>query len=295
MATYLATEKLHFKIGGNMKIGVRGSKLALAYADKVVALLPQAWPEIKITEIKTQGDIKADQPIHEMGGKGVFVSAIEKQLINKKIDLAIHSFKDLPAQMDERLEIVAVLERQDPRDCYIGVLFPNAKVGTGSPRRIAELTENFNVPFNVRPIRGNIDTRLRKLDEGMYDAIILAVAGLEALGLENRITKRFPLDKMLPCVGQGVIAIQMRKDHPDLRSLQKILNHWNTYYSVMSERKMLQVIDGDCHTAVGAISSIVGDCLMLKSINYTNNKQYEATGKLMDYIQIGEEVGNNIK
>jgi len=278
-----------------MKIGVRGSKLALAYADKVVALLPQAWPEIKITEIKTQGDIKADQPIHEMGGKGVFVSAIEKQLIDKKIDLAIHSFKDLPAQMDERLEIVAVLERQDPRDCYIGVLFPNAKVGTGSPRRIAELTENFNVPFNVRPIRGNIDTRLRKLDEGMYDAIILAVAGLEALGLENRITKRFPLDKMLPCVGQGVIAIQMRKDHPDLRSLQKILNHWNTYYSVMSERKMLQVIDGDCHTAVGAISSIVGDCLMLKSINYTNNKQYEATGKLMDYIQIGEEVGNNIK
>jgi len=295
LATYLATEKLHFKIGGNMKIGVRGSKLALAYADKVVALLPQAWPEIKITEIKTQGDIKADQPIHEMGGKGVFVSAIEKQLIDKKIDLAIHSFKDLPAQMDERLEIVAVLERQDPRDCYIGVLFPNAKVGTGSPRRIAELTENFNVPFNVRPIRGNIDTRLRKLDEGMYDAIILAVAGLEALGLENRITKRFPLDKMLPCVGQGVIAIQMRKDHPDLRSLQKILNHWNTYYSVMSERKMLQVIDGDCHTAVGAISSIVGDCLMLKSINYTNNKQYEATGKLMDYIQIGEEVGNNIK
>ena len=278
-----------------MKIGVRGSKLALAYADKVVALLPQAWPEIKITEIKTQGDIKADQPIHEMGGKGVFVSAIEKQLIDKKIDLAIHSFKDLPAQMDERLEIVAVLERQDPRDCYIGVLFPNAKVGTGSPRRIAELTENFNVPFNIRPIRGNIDTRLRKLDEGMYDAIILAVAGLEALGLENRITKRFPLDKMLPCVGQGVIAIQMRKDHPDLRSLQKILNHWNTYYSVMSERKMLQVIDGDCHTAVGAISSIVGDCLMLKSINYTNNKQYEATGKLMDYIQIGEEVGNNIK
>ncbi len=278
-----------------MKIGVRGSKLALAYADKVVALLPQAWPEIKITEIKTQGDIKADQPIHEMGGKGVFVSAIEKQLIDKKIDLAIHSFKDLPAQMDERLEIVAVLERQDPRDCYVGVLFPNAKVGTGSPRRIAELTENFNVPFNVRPIRGNIDTRLRKLDEGMYDAIILAVAGLEALGLENRITKRFPLDKMLPCVGQGVIAIQMRKDHPDLRSLQKILNHWNTYYSVMSERKMLQVIDGDCHTAVGAISSIVGDCLMLKSINYTNNKQYEATGKLMDYIQIGEEVGNNIK
>ena len=279
-----------------MKLGVRSSKLALAYADKVVRTLqPPSTSSFPIIKIKTEGDVKHNVPIQEMGGKGVFVTEIEKQLLNKNIDLAIHSFKDLPAQMDDDLEIIAVLQRSDPRDCYIGKLYPQAVVGTGSPRRIAQLKANFTADFNIKNIRGNIDTRLAKLDNGEYDAIILAVAGLEALNLQKRITKTLPFDKMLPCVGQGVIAIQARKDLPDKDFFINKLNHWPTFYSVMSERAMLQEIEGDCHTAVGAISTLVSDCINLKAINYNTNKQFEMISKLSEYKQLGKEVGKKIK
>ena len=211
-----------------MKLGVRRSKLALAYAQQVIDVLP--FPEIELVPIVTEGDVKHDQPINEMGGKGVFVSEIERYLIDKKIDIAVHSFKDLPAEMDDRLEISAVLERNDPRDCFIGKLFPNATVGTGSPRRIAQLQKNFNTSFQIKPIRGNIDTRIQKLEHNHYDAIILAVAGLETLNLQHKITKILPFDKMLPCVGQGVIAIQTRKDLP-YPNILKSITHLPTYYS----------------------------------------------------------------
>ena len=275
-----------------MKLGVRRSKLALAYAQQVIDVLP--FPEIELVPIVTEGDVKYDKPINEMGGKGVFVSEIERHLIDKKIDIAVHSFKDLPAEMDDRLEISAVLERNDPRDCFIGKLFPNATVGTGSPRRIAQLQKNFNTSFQIKPIRGNIDTRIQKLEHNHYDAIILAVAGLETLNLQHKITKILPFDKMLPCVGQGVIAIQTRKDLP-YPNILKSITHLPTYYSVMAERELLKTIEGDCHTAVGVISSIVGDCIILQAVNYENDKQYTTTGKLKDYIHIGQEVGNKIK
>ena len=261
----------------------------------VRTLQPPSTSSFPIIKIKTEGDVKHNVPIQEMGGKGVFVTEIEKQLLNKNIDLAIHSFKDLPAQMDDDLEIIAVLQRSDPRDCYIGKLYPQAVVGTGSPRRIAQLKANFTADFNIKNIRGNIDTRLAKLDNGEYDAIILAVAGLEALNLQKRITKTLPFDKMLPCVGQGVIAIQARKDLPDKDFFINKLNHWPTFYSVMSERAMLQEIEGDCHTAVGAISTLVGDCINLKAINYNTNKQFEMISKLSEYKQLGKEVGKKIK
>ena len=275
-----------------MKIGVRSSKLAMAYAQKVIDALQVN--DTEIVPIVTEGDIKTNTSIQEIGGKGVFVSEIEKHLLEKTIDIAVHSFKDLPAEMDSELDIIAVLERNDPRDCYIGKLHPYARVGTGSPRRIAQLQKNFNVEFDIRPIRGNIDTRLKKLDNNEYDAIILAVAGLEALQLQERIQKVFPLDKMLPCVGQGVIAVQSRKDFNDIDTISKI-NHLPTYYSVMAEREVLKVIQGDCHTAVGVISSTVGDCIILQAINYENDKQYTTIGKQEDYLKLGQEVGNNIK
>ena len=274
-----------------MKLGVRKSKLAMAYAEKVINSLP--FPQKEIVPITTEGDIKANQPIHEIGGKGVFVSEIEKHLLQGKIDIAIHSFKDLPAYMDNDLEISAVLERGDPRDCYVGKLFPKARIGTGSPRRIAQLKDNFKVDFEIQHIRGNIDTRLSKLDSGQYDAIILAVAGLEALGLQNKITKIFPFDKMLPCVGQGTIAIQCRKNSV-YSNMMKSINHLPTYYSVMAEREMLITIGGDCNTAVGVISSHVGDCITIKAINYNTNKQHEIVGKQTDYLELGREIGKYI-
>ena len=276
-----------------MNIGVRGSKLAIEYAKQVEAQCFNSFESNRIT-IKTDGDIFENKSIQDIGGKGVFVSAIEQQLIDKNIDVAVHSFKDLPAVMDPRLEISAVLKRNDPRDCYVGTLFPKAKIGTGSPRRIAQLKQNFNVDFDIKPIRGNIDTRIRKLEQGEYDAIILAVAGLETLGLQHKIKKIFPFDKMLPCVGQGVVAIQTRKGSSH-SEVAKLNNHWNTYYSVMAERAMLQEIDGDCHTAVGAISTLVGDCINLKAINYNTGKQFESTSKLLEYKLLGEEVGKQLK
>tara|TARA_B100000683_G_C12462892_1_gene544786 strand:+ start:123 stop:947 length:825 start_codon:yes stop_codon:yes gene_type:complete len=274
-----------------MKLGVRSSKLAMAYAQKVIESLP--FPEIEVLPIVTEGDAKHNQPIHEMGGKGVFVSEIEKHLIDKKIDIAVHSFKDLPADMDDRLEISAVLPRNDPRDCVVGKLFPNAIVGTGSPRRIAQLQKNFKVDFQIKPIRGNIDTRIQKHKDKQYDALILAVAGLETLGLQDNITTILPLEKMLPCVGQGAIAVQTRKDF--WTKSMNTINHLPTYYSVMAEREVLKTIEGDCHTAVGVISSVVGDCVILQAINYENDKQYSTIGKQKDYIKLGQEVGNKIK
>ena len=277
-----------------MKVGVRGSKLAIAYANKVVHALQSPNP-IELVKIKTKADVHENKAIHEIGGKGVFVSEIEQKLLDKSIDIAVHSFKDLPAEMNDDLEIIAVLERNDPRDCYVGKLHPYARVGTGSPRRIAQLKNNFNVEFDIRPIRGNIDTRLKKLDNNEYDAVILAVAGLEALQLQKRIQKILPFDKMLPCVGQGVIAVQARKDMPDKDFFIQKLNHLPTYYSVMSERAMLQEIDGDCHTAVGAVSTLVGDCIILEAINYNNNKQWKAMAKRQEYNWLGKEVGKQIK
>ncbi len=277
-----------------MKLGVRGSKLALTYADKVIHKLQSPTP-LDIIPIKTTADLHENKPIQDMGGKGVFVTEIEQQLLDKEIDIAVHSFKDLPAQMNNDLEIIAVLERNDPRDCYVGKLHPQAKVGTGSPRRTAQLKQNFKVDFEIIPIRGNIDTRLKKLDNGDYDAVIFAVAGLEALNLQHRIQKILPFDKMLPCVGQGVIAIQARKDMPDKEFFSEKLNHMPTFWSAMSERTMLQEIDGDCHTAVGAISTLVGDCLILEAINYNNNKHWKAMSKLNEYFWLGNEVGKKIK
>lgn len=275
-----------------MKLGVRSSKLAMAYANKVIDALP--FSDIEIVPIVTEGDVKSNTSIQEIGGKGVFVSEIEKHLLEGTIDIAVHSFKDLPAQMDDKLTISAVLERNDPRDCYIGRLFPKARVGTGSPRRIAQLKNNFTVDFDILPIRGNIDTRLQKLDNDQYDAIILAVAGLEALGLENKITKILPFDKMLPCVGQGTIAIQTRKDYEWHDKVQSIC-HMPTYYSVMAEREVLKAVDGDCHTAIGVISTLVGDCIMIRAYNYENDKEYANMSKRTDYMELGREVGNKIK
>ena len=277
-----------------MKLGVRGSKLALAYADKVVHKLESPTP-LEIVPIKTTADIHEDKAIQDIGGKGVFVTEIEQRLLDKSIDIAVHSFKDLPAEMDKDLEIIAVLERNDPRDCYVGKLHPHARVGTGSPRRIAQLKENFNVEFDINPFSGNIETILMILVIVEFVAVIFAVAGLEALQLQKRIQKILPFDKMLPCVGQGVIAIQARKDLLDKDFYINKLNHLPTYYSVMSERAMLQEINGDCHTAVGAVSTLVGDCIILEAINYNNNKHWKAMSKRNEYIWLGREVGKNIK
>jgi len=218
---------------------------------------------------------------------------IEDELFNGNVDIAVHSTKDLPTVMPKELILAGVLKRNDPRDCYIGKFFPGAKVGTGSPRRKEQLTL-INEHLEVKHIRGNIATRIKKLEEGEYDAIVLARAGLELLNLEKMITHTFDFDHMLPAVGQGAIAIQTRTMSPYTALIRQI-NHLDTFYCVLAERTALKFLDGDCHSAVGILAQVTGDCITLKAINYNNMKDCTVTGKILDYKQIGEQVGLAIK
>ena len=190
-----------------LRIGVRGSKLALAYADRVCKELSC---DTKIEVIQTDGDLNPDTPIHEIGGKGVFCNAIEYALKYGLIDVGVHSLKDIPGDIEHPdLHICAVLKRSRPHDVLIGKIFDGFVIGTSSPRRKAQLEQLYSgINVKIKPIRGNIDTRLEKLDAGDYDAIVLAEAGLDALGIK-RDYERLPI---IPAIGQGTIALQTRKD-----------------------------------------------------------------------------------
>jgi len=232
-----------------LRIGVRGSKLALAYAERVCNELSC---DTEIVIIKTAGDLHPDTPIHEIGGKGVFCNALEQELLNGTIDVAVHSLKDMPGDVEHpNLEIGAVLERNSPYDCLIGNVFDGFVLGTSSPRRKAQLEKLYaNLNVVIKPIRGNIDSRLNKLDNGEYDAIILAEAGLQALGIERTVT-RLPI---IPAVGQGIIALQTVKGLM-AGDIVKEINHDLTFRQAQLERALLKGIGGDCTTKVAAYAS----------------------------------------
>lgn len=232
-----------------MRVGVRGSDLALAYANRACGLLPC---DTEIVVIKTMGDLNPDVPIHEIGGKGVFCSAIETALINNEIDVAVHSLKDMPGDIEHPdLVVASYLKRNNPHDVLIGNVFEGCVIGSSSPRRkeqIQELYGNLNV--EIKHIRGNIDTRLQKLDNKEYDAIILAKAGLDALNI-TRICK--PLD-IIPAVGQGTTVLQCRKDDVETIELVSKTNDDLTMRQSFLERALLKGIMGDCSTSVAAFA-----------------------------------------
>lgn len=232
-----------------MKVGVRGSKLALAYANKAIDAMGQGEIEI----IKTDGDLFPDTPIHEIGGKGVFCNTIEYALAEGVIDVGVHSLKDMPGDVEHPdLHICSVLERNSPHDVLVGSVFDGFVLGTSSPRRKAQLEELYsNLNVQIKSIRGNIDTRLEKLDNKEYDAIVLAQAGLDALGID-RIVTRLPI---IPAVGQGIIALQTRKDDIETNKIVSKANHELTYRQAKLERALLKGIGGDCNTKVAAHAS----------------------------------------
>lgn len=278
-----------------MKIGVRGSKLALAYADIVANRIKTKFNpivDIEIVTIKTDGDIYAKKNIAEIGGKGVFVTKIEQELLAGNIDIAVHSFKDLPKDLDDRTEIRAVMPRHDPRDAVIGNLVDGCKIGTSSPRRKLQLAKMFP-NSEILPIRGNIDTRIQKVRDNEYDATILAMAGLDTMNLGHEINKVLALEELVPAVGQGVIAVQSLKDQNTV--LLEQINHLETYQCAMAERNMLQMVDGDCDTAIGSITGRIGDIISLEAYNYENNKSVKIQSKAIDYLNLGELAGNKIK
>ena len=229
-----------------LRIGVRGSNLALAYANRVCNELPC---DTEIVVIKTAGDLHPDTPIHEIGGKGVFCSAIEQALLTGEVDVAVHSLKDMPGDVEHPLlEISAVLERNSPHDVLLGNVFDGFVLGTSSPRRAAQLEKLYaNLNVVIKPIRGNIDSRLKKLDNGEYDAIILAEAGLQALSIVREYT-RLPI---VPAVGQGIIALQTVKGLM-AGDVVKEINHDLTFRQAQLERALLKGIGGDCTTKVAA-------------------------------------------
>jgi hydroxymethylbilane synthase len=245
-------------------IGSRGSKLALAQSEWARATLFLSHPtlDIQIEIIKTTGDVKTD-PLSVIGGKGVFTKELEDALLDRRIDLAIHSLKDLPTIVPDGLTLAAISEREDPRDALVlpqnselrcrslDDLPKGAVVGTSSPRRLAQ-AKNLRPDLEIKELRGNVDTRLRKLDEGQYDAIILASAGLCRLGLAKRISAAIGTDQMIPAVGQGAIGIETRVGDTEAIALARLLNHEPTQLACTAERALLRALGGGCQLPIAA-------------------------------------------
>ncbi|MEW6584338.1 MAG: hydroxymethylbilane synthase [Nitrospirota bacterium] len=252
-------------------IGTRGSKLALWQAQFVGEELKRHHPglEVDLTKIKTTGDMILDVPLAKVGGKGLFVKEIEEALLSRKVDIAVHSMKDVPTEFPEGLHLAAICEREDPRDAFISQIqgsgfgiqnFSNlprgAKIGTSSLRRSCQLL-SIRPDLSIHDLRGNLDTRLRKLDEGQFDAIILACAGVKRLGLANRITEILPFKTSLPAVGQGAVGIECRLDDEFVNSLIAPLNHGGTSICVKAERSFLKRLEGGCQVPIAAHARIV--------------------------------------
>jgi len=290
-------------------IGSRGSKLSLAYSNYVKNLLIKSNPRfdvnsIEIKIIKTSGDIFQNKKISDIGGKGVFSKQIEDELLDSKIDLAVHSLKDLPSKMTNGLCVNAVVKRNDPRDAFLSYtsksffgLKPQSKVGTSSFRRKAQLNTLRN-DINIVSMRGNIDTRIGKLKNKEFDAIVLSLAGLQMLNLGNEVKEVFTVDQMLPAVGQGAIALQCRKDDQKTLNIVKIINDKESYCCIQAERALLEAIGGDCDTAVGGLAKLSNQKISLKSELFSNdgNKKFEfqSSGHFKEAEEMGYKVGKEL-
>ena len=283
-------------------IGSRGSKLARIYAEKAKAVLNK---EVIIKEIETKGDQLKDVRLSEAGGKGLFSKKIEEELLSKKIDIAVHALKDMPTEETEGLLTNCFLERNDPREILISRdnkhlkdLAPNSIIGTSSFRREFQL-KRIREDLNCKLIRGNVDTRIKKLNDGLFDAIILSYAGIQSLGLENKISQTFSTSEMIPCAGQGVIALQCRNDDKEIIELLKSVNHTATHNCVKAERNVLKIIEGDCDTAVGVFANIDGNTINLEAELFSpdgKDRFYSKSSKTIDKAdELGIEIGYLLK
>ena len=290
-------------------IGARGSKLSLAYVEKVKELLLQENKELKeeninFKAIKTSGDINQNIRLSEIGGKNLFCKEIEEKLISNDIDIAVHSLKDMESIENDNLVIGAYIKRNDFRDVIISNKIKDKEdlkgkivIGSSSRRRELQL-KKINQNISVVNIRGNIDTRIKKLDKEKLDGIILAAAGVKSLNLNNKISILFEIEEVLPAVGQGVIAVQCKKNDEKVKSFLKNINDVETELCAKAERKMLQVIGGDCETAIGGLAVIDNKNLKLKAQLFSDSGsesfEHELTGKDIDAINIGKAMGEKL-
>jgi len=287
-------------------IGSRNSKLSLAYALKVKSLILETSKDldIHIKTIRTSGDIHKDTKLSEIGGKNLFCKEIEENLLKNEIDIAVHSLKDMESAEHKDLIIGAFIKRNDPRDILISNKIKNLRelnrkviIGSSSRRRELQL-KKLNKNISVINMRGNIDTRIKKSEENKLDGIILAAAGVKSLNLEKKISIIFETNEILPAVGQGIIAVQCRKEDKLIFDIIKKINDNETSLCAKAERQMLKVIGGSCETAVGGLAEINNNNLKLKAQLFSDigddNFNYELAGKDTDAKNIGRAVGEEL-
>src|SRR6266481_2918317 len=285
-----------------VRLGTRGSALALWQANWTKRELETRWPglQVDLVPIKTTGDKIADVSLAKIGGKGLFTKEIDEALLDGRIDLAVHSMKDVPFQLPDGIEFGAIPEREDPRDAFISngpklqELAPGATIGTSSLRRQVQVRHRFPA-LNLVTLRGNVDTRLRRLTAGDFDGVILAVAGLKRLGHEQRITQVLDDDIMVSAVGQGALGIVCRANDDSTRQAIQVLDHAPTRIAVTAERGLLRALGGSCQVPIGGKANLVGDRLSIKgliaSLDGTRVIDYELSGTPTHAFELGMELG----
>jgi len=253
-------------------IGSRGSKLALIYAEKVrLELQKKCLKKIEVKKILTSGDENQIDRISNLGGKGLFSKKIENEMINNQIDIAVHALKDMPSIETKGLTTNFFLKRNSPNEILISKgnikfedLKSNSIIGTSSYRREFQLRKKRS-DLHYKLIRGNVDTRIKKLDSGEYDAILLSKAGIDALGFSKKISQEFSVDELIPCAGQGIIAIQCRENDNDMKNILEKINNEESRILANAEREVLKILEGDCDTAVGVYAKIENEKINLKT------------------------------
>jgi hydroxymethylbilane synthase len=285
-----------------LRIGTRGSQLALNQANWVKEKLVKAHPDLSVMliKIKTTGDKIQDAPLAKIGGKGLFVKEIEEALIHRRIDLAVHSIKDVPTELPEGLHLSAITKREDPRDVFISRdgkilkdLPPNAKIGTSSLRRQAQLLR-FRNDLELLPLRGNLDTRLKKLKTMNLDGIVLALAGVKRLGLDERITEIIPTEISLPAIGQGALGIETRQDDQEVEGQIQFLNHKDSWIAVSAERAFLKKLEGGCQVPIAAFAQIIKTSLQIDGLVGTIDGKRFIRHHIVGPIEKAESLGSEL-
>jgi hydroxymethylbilane synthase len=291
------------KSHGPLRLGTRGSALALWQAEWVAARLRERSCPVELVRIQTTGDVTS-QPLQTVGGQGLFTKELQRALLDQRIDLAVHSLKDLPTEPVSGLELVAVPPRESCCDAFVSTRAPSidtlpagARVGTGSRRRKSQLLHHRS-DLQILDIRGNVDTRLRKLDEGQYDALVLAEAGLRRLGWSSRIAQLIPSDIMLPAVGQGALGIEARNDDAVTRDWLSTLNDADSFHAVEAERAMLSELRAGCLAPVAAWGRVMNGQLLLDGAVLSCDGQHRiaatAAGNAANARAIGKQVAQDL-
>jgi len=285
-----------------LRIGTRGSQLALFQANWVKDELIQAHPDLKVSliKIKTTGDKIQDAPLAKIGGKGLFVKEIEKALIQRKIDLAVHSIKDVPTQFPKGLHLSVITKREDPRDVFISregktlrELPQGARIGTSSLRRQAQLL-HYRSDFELVPLRGNLDTRLKKLKTMNLDGIVLALAGLKRLGLEEKVTQIISTDVSLPAIGQGALGIETRQDDREIEEQIRFLNDRDSWIAVSAERSFLNKLEGGCQVPIAAFARTAEATLQIDGLVGTIDGKRILRGRVEGRVEEAESLGTKL-